>query len=112
MTFEEYQTLAERTLPVKPALLEREQRLVLALGLAGEVGEAIDYLKKVEGHGHPLQQTRLAGELGDVLWYISGLASAYGLSLADVAHGNIVKLKARYPDGFTTEASLNRRGDD
>lgn len=111
MTFEEYQTLAQRTLPVRPVLLGAYQRLVLALGLAGEAGEAIDYLKKVEGHGHPLQPDRLAGELGDVLWYLSSLASAYGLCLGDVAQGNIAKLKARYPDGFTPEASLNRADD-
>jgi NTP pyrophosphatase (non-canonical NTP hydrolase) len=45
----------------------------------------------------------VSDELGDVLWYLSDIASAYGLNLCDVALGNIRKLEARYPDGFTAD---------
>ncbi len=81
---------------------------ILALGLAGEAGEVIDLMKKEIGHGHPADPLKVAVELGDVLWYVANLADAYGLSLSDVATMNIDKLRARYPEGFSTEASVNR----
>jgi len=110
ITFGRFQIESQRTLPVPPSH-EKDlafQRLIVAIGLAGEVGEAIDLIKKVEGHGHPLDRERLAGELGDVLWYIASLCSYYRLDMDRVATGNIAKLRKRYPDGFSQEASVNR----
>lgn len=80
-----------------------------ALGLAGETGEVVDYLKKTLFHGHPMDEMKLADELGDVLWYLSALATRYGFSLEFVARRNIAKLAKRYPEGFSTEASIARR---
>lgn len=109
MDFDLYQKQSARTLVSQPKYMTREERLVLALGLAGEAGEAVDHIKKVEGHGHPLVANALTSELGDVLWYVAAIASAYGLNLGDVAAMNVAKLRARYPEGFTTEASVNRK---
>lgn len=78
------------------------------LGIAGEAGEVADYLKKVLHHGHDLDQQRIKKELGDVLWYVQGIASRCGLTLEEVAQANIDKLMSRYPEGFTSEASINR----
>lgn len=108
ITFKSYQETAVRTLSSQAKYMTKEERLILALGLAGEVGETIDYLKKIEGHGHVLDQGTLLYEVGDVLWYLAGLCSAYGLSLEDAAEQNIIKLRRRYPDGFSRDASRNR----
>jgi len=81
---------------------------VLALGLAGESGEVAELVKKQIGHGHGLTRGQITAKLGDALWYLAVLANAYGVSLSDVAHGNVDKLRARYPGGFTHEASRNR----
>jgi NTP pyrophosphatase (non-canonical NTP hydrolase) len=70
------------------------------MGLAGEAGETVDYLKKVLFHNKEFSKETLVGELGDVLWYVATLAGAVGLNLDDVATYNVLKLKARYPDGF------------
>lgn len=80
----------------------------LSLGLAGESGEVADCVKKIVAHGHPLDAEKLAKELGDVLWYLAVMADAIGYSLEDIAAQNIVKLKARYPEGFSHERSLTR----
>ena len=105
MTFDEYQRLAARTMGPRT----REQQLAnVALGLAGESGEVADILKKHLFHAHPLDAAALAKELGDCLWYLAGAATALGLSLGDVAAGNVEKLRRRYPDGFSAERSLNR----
>ena len=87
----------------------REQRLISTLGLAGEAGEVVELLKKVEGHGHPLDLAKLAEELGDLLWYMADVATAYGLDLSTIAALNIAKLGRRYPEGFNSASSLARR---
>ena len=96
-----YQALAQRTAgEITPA--------IAALGLAGEAGEVADLLKKHLGHGHPLDVDQLRTELGDVLWYIAALCTLYNITLDSVAAANIDKLRKRYPDGFSHEASRTR----
>lgn len=85
-----------------------ERVKMACLGLAGETGETLDLLKKFFYHGHDLDLVKTKKELGDVLWYVSELCSALGLSLQDVADTNIEKLHARYQGQFSEEKSRNR----
>lgn len=85
------------------------QLVSYGLGVTGEAGEVADLIKKHVGHGHPLDVEKLKLELGDVLWYVAGLATVLGLTLEDVAAANIAKLTRRYPNGFSTADSLARR---
>lgn len=111
-SFDEYQAEALRThIAQSSPELKQLQLAVYAMGIAGEAGEVADLLKKHVGHGHPLVKQALVKELGDVLWYITGLAHLAGSSLADVARCNALKLRARYPNGFSKEASQNRGGE-
>lgn len=82
------------------------------IGLNGEAGEAMDILKKVLFQGHKLDREHVALELGDIAWYLALAADAIGYDLETIFQKNIDKLKARYPDGFETEKSQNRREDD
>ncbi len=107
-TFGEYQKLARVTHGAADAPRTEHHFAIDALGIAGEAGEVADYIKKIVGHGHALDKAKLSKELGDVLWYCAALADDAGLSLADIATGNIEKLRARYPDGFSTAASIAR----
>lgn len=70
------------------------------LGLAGECGEVCDKLKKALWHKVPYELEDMKKELGDVLWYVTALASDHGFKLSDVAQTNVEKLKKRYPRGF------------
>jgi len=109
MTLDEYQVEAARTAPVgRDDNEDAFNRLIATIGLAGEVGEVVEIVKKVEGHGHDLDKVKLRGELGDVLWYLSSVASAYGISLGECATNNIAKLRTRYPNGFSSNESRNR----
>ena len=108
-TFLAYQKLADSTSGAHDSLDRNEARLAIAgLGLAGEAGEVADEIKKVIGHGHKLDEDKLIKEIGDVLWYAAEMCSALGVSLDYVAKKNIEKLKARYPEGFSRERSINR----
>lgn len=98
MTIDEYQALAERTARDADGSLPAVE--YLGLGLCGEAGEVADLIKKFSRHGKAFDATRLADELGDVLWYIAILSSRIGLTLDEVASSNVEKLRRRYPDGF------------
>jgi len=79
-----------------------------ALGLAGEVGEAVELVKKYLYHGRPLDKAKFAKELGDVLWYLAAAATGAGLDLGIIATVNMEKLHLRYPNGFSHAASAAR----
>ena len=112
MTPNEYQEACLRTEPID-AKFGRTTRLENGLmGLCGEAGEAMDILKKFLFQGHELDKEHLAKELGDVAWYLAVSADALGFYLEDIFQMNIDKLKARYPDGFDPELSINRAEDD
>lgn len=106
MNLGQYQNLAIRT--ANSDLTYREKVSNFAMGLAGEAGETVDYLKKCLYHGHYMDVDVVEKELGDVLWYVAVLADTIGLDLEDIAEKNIAKLKARYPDGFSKAKSINR----
>lgn len=106
MTVNEYQKLAMTTL--NPVLSQKDVLINGVMGLCGESGEAIDIVKKHLAQGHPLDKEALVKELGDIAWYLAETAYALNVSLDDVFTGNIEKLRARYPDGFSSLKSQNR----
>ena len=106
MTINEYQALAMTTL--NPKLSKKDVLINGVMGLCGEAGEAIDIVKKHLAQGHDLDREKLIGELGDVAWYLAETAMALDVTLEDVLQRNIDKLKARYPEGFDAEKSINR----
>lgn len=105
MNFNEYQELAQRTSNTEKVIEKIENGV---MGLNGEAGECIDLVKKWEFQGHNLNVEEFKEELGDVLWYVAECATGVGLRLEDIAIENIEKLRARYPEGFDAERSINR----
>lgn len=108
LTFDEYQRNAQVTYPKKKRPQGESGMCMASLGLAGEVGEVVDHIKKHIFHGHSLDPEKVKDELGDVLWYIAAMCNNFDFTLADVAAFNNAKLKARYPEGFSKKASRNR----
>jgi NTP pyrophosphatase (non-canonical NTP hydrolase) len=106
VNFDDFQRDARRTR--NPALDPAGRLLDPACGLAEEAGEVLALVRKHTFQAHPLDGARLAKELGDALWCLAAVADAAGLSLDDVAAGNLAKLRARYPEGFTTPASRDK----
>ena len=89
--------------------LPKEERIKNALfGLNGEAGEVIDLFKKHFYQGHELDINHVIEELGDVLYYVCWLLNELDSDLAEVAFENMVKLNARYPDGFDANRSIHR----
>jgi len=82
------------------------------LGLTGEAGEVVDLIKKWIFHEKPLDKEHLQKELGDCCWYLAMMCYSFGFDLDEIMQMNIDKLKARYPQGFSTERSNNREAGD
>jgi len=108
MELSDYQRLSRRT-----AEYPREAWLAYpALGLAGEAGEVAEHAKKaIRDDGGEVSDERraaMAKELGDVLWYVSQLASELGLELEEVAQGNLDKLLSRQRRGVLSGSGDER----
>lgn len=99
----EYQQAAERT-----ALEKCYDMVNIALGLCIHTGRIADAVKKHIFHGHELDKDYLIKEYGDTSWYIAVGAKSIDTDYETILKENIKKLWERYPDGFTTERSINR----
>ena len=97
MDFDSYQKDALRTDRV-PERGDVASLIVPMLGLAGETGQLLSEYKKHlrDGEAHRLFKGRVSEELGDLLWYVSNVASKFDLSLSDIAATNLVKVKHRW----------------
>ena len=104
MRLNEYQSECTRT-----ANAHENELINYGLGIAGEAGEVADLIKKSQFHGHSISTDEIKKELGDTLWYIGQIARIAGLTLEEIAVANVEKLRKRYPEGFSTEASINRK---
>jgi NTP pyrophosphatase (non-canonical NTP hydrolase) len=68
---------------------------IMVFGLAGEVGEVIEPIKKeLRGDG-PLDRGKLTLELGDVLHYLARIAARYNITMSQIMTANIEKIEAR-----------------
>lgn len=109
MTFEEYQKVSRET-AMYP---NKDDNFVYpTLGLAGESGEVAEKIKKAlrDDGGKISEEKRLEllKELGDVLWYVSQVATELKLSLEDIASSNIQKLQSRKGRGTLSGSGDNR----
>ncbi|HLO83573.1 MAG TPA: nucleoside triphosphate pyrophosphohydrolase family protein [Nostocaceae cyanobacterium] len=96
MKFSEYQTQALNTDQI-PAV-EGTELIIPLLGLVGEVGSLMTEYKKHlrDGEAHKLFKEGIAEELGDMLWYISNIASKFNLDLEEIAENNLRKCNNRW----------------
>lgn len=107
MKLNEYQEAAMRTASNQ----YKRDIIPSALSLAGETGEYVDLIKKECYHGHNYNPEKRKLELGDILWSLAAACEANGTTLNEIAIMNIDKLSKRYPQGFTSEDSINRKGE-
>lgn len=86
--------------------------LNVSMGLTGESGEFCDIIKKVLFHGHPLTEElrdKLKLELGDIRFYTAWGATLLGCTTEEIDQMNMDKLDARYPNGFSSQKSVERK---
>lgn len=98
MDFDAYQLEAHKT-------DEAKKSTVSLYGMAGEVGTIFSLFKKRVRDNLPFPkfQEQLKEELGDLLWYISSLASLHKLKLSEIAEQNISKSRSLFDEGDVTQ---------
>lgn len=105
MNFKTYLTESQRT------LIEKGKDMNMlhgAIGIGTEAGELLDAFKRNIFYGKPLDRVNIKEELGDIMWYIAILCRELDLDMDDILQTNIDKLRARYPEKFSSEHALNR----
>lgn len=109
MDFTEYQTLAKRT---NLNVVIGKNFVYSVLGLTSEAGELAGKVKKLfrdqRGEVTPEARDQVVAELGDVLWYVSQIATDFGVPLEAVARENIEKLASRMERGVLQGSGDNR----
>lgn len=106
MNINDYQKEASTT------ALYKDKLIYPTLGLCGEAGEISNKVKKIlrDSGGELLPEVRndLIKELGDVLWYVSAIATDLNVDLQEVAISNIEKLKDRMSRNKISGSGDNR----
>ena len=110
MTFDEYQKRALTTAIFHDHGLNDLMHWVL--GVNGEAGEIAEKLKKIirdqNGELTEVDKKEIVKEIGDVLWYLSALASHFDATLDDIATSNLQKLASRHQRGVIKGKGDNR----
>jgi len=107
--FDEYQKQSKET-AVYPII--GESYVYPVLGLSGEAGEVANKIKKIfRDKGAVLDEdtrNQVKKELGDVLWYLSQVATEMDLSLSEIAQLNLDRLFDRKKRGTIHGEGDNR----
>jgi NTP pyrophosphatase (non-canonical NTP hydrolase) len=88
---------------------DRVRRLTHAvIGIGTEAGELAEALHAHIFEGKDLDAVNFKEELGDAAWYQAIALSELGFTLEDTLETVIAKLKARFPDKFTSDRAIHR----
>ena len=111
MDFNTYQkeALCTDRVPTHSSADDAASLMVPMLGLAGETGQLLSEYKKHlrDGEAHRLFKERVVEELGDLLWYISNVASKFDIRLSDIAAANLTKVRERWTTGRIESLSFD-----
>jgi len=77
-------------------------------GMATEAGELLDLIKKVKFYKKETPRIQFLDELADELHYLVMAMNILGVTFEDLIRLNELKLKARYPKGYSNENAINR----
>lgn len=104
-----------RPLATQAQIVEKQHDVALSVGLTPPPVPSHDTLHAMLGLVTELAElnaalrtknpVKIADELGDLFWYIALLCRANAIDPEVVMAANIAKLKARFPDKFTSEAA-------
>lgn len=96
--------------PDQAPRMDDEQIMVLwnALGLVGEAGELAPLVRHAIWTDMKFDRDGIVDEAGDTLWYVAALCTKLDIPMSEIMERNIQKLKARYPDGYSSEHSKSR----
>jgi len=98
MNIDEYQALAAETMQFDKT--QEAALSIVMLGLNGEVGSlSTEYKKKIrDGDSYALFREKLVEELGDIIWYLTSLATIEDIPVSEILNFNLKKTQERWAD--------------
>lgn len=98
MNVDEYQAEAAETMQFEKA--SDKALSIVMLGLNGEVGSlSTEYKKKIrDGENYFLFKEKLIEELGDIIWYLTAIATIEDIPLSQILKSNLKKTQDRWAD--------------
>jgi NTP pyrophosphatase (non-canonical NTP hydrolase) len=82
----------------------------MMIGLAGEVGELMDALKRPIIYNKPMDFENITEELGDIEFYLEGLRQGLSIQREATLKANSEKLAKRYAEmRYTDEQAIARK---
>ena len=90
---------------------EQAHLMHMLLGLAGEVGELVDAIKKWIIYRKPLDSTNLIEEMGDIEFYLEGIRQVFKMDRTTICATNIAKLSDRYKKLVYSDQAAQNRAD-
>jgi len=110
MDFDYYQEAALGTDQFAAKAPKKDDGLLIPLlGIAGETGTLLaEFKKKIrDRESYEGFKDKAEEEIGDILWYLSNIASRLDLSLSEIASKNLQKTHERWPiEGEPSEGRL------
>lgn len=83
------------------------------LGLAGEVGEVCDLVKKDGIYPNKISDVvltdKVVDELGDVMWQAFAIANVIGIPMQHIIESNVAKLNFRHGGSGKTDTTGGKR---
>ena len=95
--------------------VEASRLLTAGIGMSGEIGEFNEIIKKCLFQGKEMDEDKiihLRKELGDIMWYVAQACLALNTNIEEIIDINTARLSDRYPGGFDTFRSENRKEGD
>lgn len=98
MNVDEYQAEAAETMQFEKT--NDSALSIVMLGLNGEVGSlSTEYKKKIrDGNKYTLFKEKLIEELGDIIWYLTSIATIENIPLSQILNYNLKKTQDRWAD--------------
>jgi len=93
---------------LKSLTAEKCHTLHMAIGISGEAGELLDAIKKHVFYEKEIDRDNVVEELGDLAFYIEGLATSLGITREEYLNQNIAKLTIRYGQKYSNQAAQHR----
>jgi NTP pyrophosphatase (non-canonical NTP hydrolase) len=90
---------------------EKAHLLHMVVGIAGEVGELLDAVKKHVIYNKALDLENVVEELGDIEFYLAGLRLGLGITRPMTLQQNQTKLAERYNQNVYIDAAAQERAD-
>ena len=90
--------------------LNQRDDMIMNLGLAGETGEVLEIIKKYfRSRSKKIDLEHLQEELGDVLYYLTMIATRYKIELQEIIDGNYVKCERRKAEKLARKSKKSKK---